>query len=45
MMYERTSETNVQTLMNQQEKEFQKLRNQLFEKVSTKFVDEMYLSN
>ncbi|XP_076631719.1 DAZ interacting zinc finger protein 1 [Colletes latitarsis] len=34
MMYERTSETNVQTLMNQQEKEFQKLRNQLFEKLT-----------
>lgn len=33
-MYERTSETNVLALMNQQEKEFQKLRNQLFEKVS-----------
>ncbi|XP_017793552.1 PREDICTED: centromere protein F [Habropoda laboriosa] len=33
-MYERTSETNVQTLINQQEKEFQKLRNQLFEKLT-----------
>ena len=33
-MYERTPETNVQTLINQQEKEFQKLRNQLFEKLT-----------
>lgn len=33
-MYEYKAETNMQTLMNQQEKEFQKLRNQLFEKVS-----------
>ncbi|XP_076242360.1 DAZ interacting zinc finger protein 1 isoform X2 [Calliopsis andreniformis] len=33
-MHEHTSETNVQTLINQQEKEFQKLRNQLFEKLT-----------
>ncbi|CAK9795546.1 Cilium assembly protein DZIP1L [Anthophora plagiata] len=33
-MYERTSETNFQTLINQQEKEFQKLKNQLFEKLA-----------
>lgn len=36
-MYERTSETNVQALINQQEKEFQKLKNQLLDKVSKKF--------
>lgn len=36
-MYERTSETNVQALISQQEKEFQKLKNQLFDKVSKKF--------
>lgn len=33
-MHEHTSETNVQTLINQQEKEFQKLKNQLLDKVS-----------
>ena len=33
-MCERMPETNVQTLINQQEKEFQKLRNQLFEKLT-----------
>ncbi|XP_034193934.2 DAZ interacting zinc finger protein 1 isoform X2 [Osmia lignaria lignaria] len=33
-MYEYKAETNMQTLMNQQEKEFQKLRNQLFEKLN-----------
>ncbi|OAD59232.1 Zinc finger protein DZIP1L [Eufriesea mexicana] len=33
-MYEYTSETNVQALINQQEKEFQKLKNQLFEKLT-----------
>ncbi|KAG9428660.1 zinc finger protein DZIP1L isoform X1 [Apis mellifera carnica] len=32
IMYERTSETNVQALISQQEKEFQKLKNQLFDK-------------
>ncbi|XP_015434785.1 PREDICTED: zinc finger protein Dzip1 [Dufourea novaeangliae] len=34
MLSERTSEINVQILMNQQEKEFQKLRNQLFERLT-----------
>ncbi|XP_053975577.1 cilium assembly protein DZIP1 isoform X1 [Hylaeus volcanicus] len=34
MMQERTSEANVQTLMNQQEKEFIKLKNQLFEQLT-----------
>lgn len=33
-MHEHTSETNVQTFINQQEKEFQKLKNQLLDKVS-----------
>ncbi|XP_006609158.1 origin recognition complex subunit 1 isoform X2 [Apis dorsata] len=32
IMYERTSETNVQALISQQEKEFQKLKNQLLDK-------------
>ncbi|XP_076651465.1 DAZ interacting zinc finger protein 1 [Halictus rubicundus] len=34
ILSEKTSETNVYTLMNQQEKEFQKLRNQLFERLT-----------
>nr|XP_031825718.1 zinc finger protein Dzip1 [Nomia melanderi] len=34
LLSEKTSETNVQTLMNQQEKEFQKLKNQLFERLT-----------
>ncbi|XP_078033157.1 DAZ interacting zinc finger protein 1 isoform X2 [Augochlora pura] len=34
ILSEKTTETNVHTLMNQQEKEFQKLRNQLFEKLT-----------
>ncbi|XP_076295278.1 DAZ interacting zinc finger protein 1 [Lasioglossum baleicum] len=34
ILSEKTSETSVHTLMNQQEKEFQKLRNQLFERLT-----------
>nr|XP_033341609.1 interaptin [Megalopta genalis] len=34
ILSEKTTETNVRTLMNQQEKEFQKLRNQLFERLT-----------
>nr|XP_003699684.2 PREDICTED: centromere protein F [Megachile rotundata] len=33
-VYEHNAETNVQTLISQQEKEFQKLKNQLFEKLN-----------
>ncbi|XP_033300071.1 uncharacterized protein MAL13P1.304 isoform X2 [Bombus bifarius] len=33
-MHEHTSETNVQTFINQQEKEFQKLKNQLLDKLT-----------
>lgn len=40
-MYERTSEINVQALISQQEKEFQKLKNQLLDKVSKKFFHTM----
>lgn len=40
-MYEHTSEINVQALISQQEKEFQKLKNQLLDKVSKKFFHTM----
>lgn len=41
IIYERTSEINVQALISQQEKEFQKLKNQLLDKVSKKFFHTM----